>query len=158
SRADAALEPQRVVSPGGIEAWLIQDDSNPLLSLSFAFRGGAAEQPEGLEGVAALAASLLTEGAGDYDSEAFQDELADRSIELSFSASRDRFSGSLLTLTRQREDAFRLLRLAMNEPRFDPEAVERRRQQFQVVQARRLQDPSTIAQRTLFKLLFDDHP
>ena len=33
-----ALEPQRVVSPGGIEAWLIQDDSNPLLSLSFAFR------------------------------------------------------------------------------------------------------------------------
>ena len=99
-REAAALEPQRVVSPGGIEAWLIHDDSNPLLSLSFAFRGGAAEQPEGLEGMAALSMSLLTEGAGEYDSEAFQDELADRSIELSFSASQDRISGSLLALTR----------------------------------------------------------
>src|SRR5690625_2516476 len=153
-----ALEPQRVVSPGGIEAWLIQDDANPLLSLAFAFRGGAAEQPEGLEGVAALASALLTEGAGEYDSEAFQDELADRSIELSFSSSQDYISGSLLTLTRQQEEAFRLLRLAMLEPRFDPEAVERLRQQFQIVQARRLQDPATIAQRNLFELLFDDHP
>ena len=157
-RESAALEPQRVVSPGGIEAWLLQDDSNPLLSLSFAFRGGAAEQPEGLEGMAALSMSLLTEGAGDYDSEAFQDALADRSIELSFSASQDRLSGSLLTLTRNQEEAFRLLRLAMTEPRFDEEAVERLRQQFQVVQARRLQDPSTIAWRGLYSLLFGDHP
>ena len=153
-----ALEPQRVVSPGGIEAWLIQDDSNPLLSLSFAFRGGAAEQPEGLEGVAALSMSLLTEGAGEYDSEAFQDRLADNSIQLSFSASQDQLSGSLLTLTRNQEEAFDLLHLAMTEPRFDPEAVERLRQQFQVVQARRAQDPSTIAWRTLYGLLFDDHP
>ena len=153
-----ALEPQRVVSPGGIEAWLIQDDSNPLLSLSFAFRGGAAEQPEGLEGVAALSMSLLTEGAGEYDSEAFQDRLADNSIQLSFSASQDQLSGSLLTLTRNQEEAFDLLHLAMTEPRFDPEAVERLRQQFQVVQARRAQDPSTIAWRTLYGLLFGDHP
>ena len=153
-----ALEPQRVVSPGGIEAWLLQDDSNPLLSLSFAFRGGAAEQPEGLEGVAALSMALLTEGAGEYDSEAFQDKLADQSIELSFSASQDRLSGSLLTLTRNQEEAFRLLHLAMTEPRFDAGAVERLRQQFQVVQARRAQDPSTIAWRTLYGLLFGDHP
>lgn len=153
-----ALEPQRVVSPGGIEAWLIQDDSNPLLSLSFAFRGGAAEQPEGLEGVAALSMSLLTEGAGEYDSEAFQDRLADNSIQLSFSASQDQLSGSLLTLTRNQEEAFDLLHLAMTEPRFDPEAVERLRQQFQVVQARRAQDPSSIAWRTLYGLLFGDHP
>jgi zinc protease len=157
-RAAAALEPQRVVSPGGIEAWLIQDDSNPLLSLSFAFRGGAAEQPEGLEGVAALAMSLLTEGAGEYDSEAFQDALADHSIELSFSASQDRLSGALLTLTRHQDKAFSLLRQAMTEPRFDPDAVERLRQQFQVVQARRAQDPSTIAWRTLYSLLFGNHP
>ena len=157
-RAAAALEPQRVVSPGGIEAWLIQDDSNPLLSLSFAFRGGAAEQPEGLEGVAALAMSLLTEGAGEYDSEAFQDALADHSIELSLSASQDRLSGALLTLTRHQDKAFSLLRQAMTEPRFDPDAVERLRQQFQVVQARRAQDPSTIAWRTLYSLLFGNHP
>lgn len=158
ARAGQALEPERVVSPGGIEAWLIQDESNPLMALSFAFRGGAAEQPDGLEGVAALATSLLTEGAGDYDSEAFQEELADRSIELSFSASQDRLGGSLLTLTRQREEAFRLLRLAMTEPRFDPPAVERLRQQYQVVQARRAQDPNTMASRAFFRLLFDDHP
>lgn len=157
-QAAPSLEPQRVVSPGGIEAWLIPDESNPMLALEFAFRGGAAEEPDGLEGVAALALSLLTEGAGDYDSEAFQDALADRSIDLSFSADRDRLSGSLVTLTRQRDEAFRLLRLALTEPRFDSSAVERLRQQYQVVQARRAQDPDTIAWRSLYGLLFGDHP
>lgn len=157
-RPAAALEPQRVMSPGGIEAWLIEDESNPLLAVEFAFKGGAAEQPEGLEGVAALATSLLTQGAGDLESDAFQQELADRSIDLSFSASQDSLQGSLLTLTRQREEAFRLLRLAMTEPRFDTPAVERLRQQYQVVQARRAQDPGTIAARGLYGLLFGDHP
>jgi len=32
---------QRVVSPGGIEAWLVQDASVPLIALDFSFRGGA---------------------------------------------------------------------------------------------------------------------
>ena len=36
------MDIQRVISPGGIEAWLVQDKTVPVISFSFAFRGGAA--------------------------------------------------------------------------------------------------------------------
>ena len=40
--AAAATKIERIVSPGGIEAWLVQDSTVPLVSLQFAFFGGAA--------------------------------------------------------------------------------------------------------------------
>ncbi len=61
-----ALEVQRVVSPGGIEAWLVEDHSNPIISLDLAFIGGTALDPAGKEGLAYLVSRLLTEGAGDF--------------------------------------------------------------------------------------------
>ena len=61
----AAVEVQRVVSPGGIEAWLVEERTVPMLALRFAFRGGAALDPGGKEGLATLVSGLLNEGAGD---------------------------------------------------------------------------------------------
>ena len=153
-----AAEVKRVVSPGGIEAWLVEDDSNPLISVEIGFRGGAVLDPEGKEGTAAMTAALLDEGAGDLDSVTFQRELNDRSISLRFSAGHDRFGGSLRFLTRERERAFELLRLALNEPRFDEEAVERIRGQMQASARRRAQDPSSIAWDALGRLVQDEHP
>ncbi len=49
-----ALEVQRVVSPGGIEAWLIEDHTNPIIAMRFAFRGGANLDPAGKEGAGHL--------------------------------------------------------------------------------------------------------
>ena len=94
-----AVEVQRVISPGGIEAWLVEDHGNPIISLDLAFRGGAALDPEGKEGLANLVSGLLDEGAGALDSQAFQALLSDLSIQLSFDAGRDTFGGSLRTLT-----------------------------------------------------------
>ena len=44
----------QVVSPGGIKAWLIQDHSNPIISVHLAFRGGASLDPEGKAGLASM--------------------------------------------------------------------------------------------------------
>ncbi|MEX2630089.1 MAG: pitrilysin family protein [Tistlia sp.] len=153
-----AVEVERVVSPGGIEAWLVEDDSNPMLSLELAFRGGAAADPEGQEGLSRFAAYLLDEGAGEYDSEAFQQVLADLSVRLSFDSGRDAFRASLATLTRNRDEAFRLLRLALSEPRFDPEPVSRLRAQLATRLARQAEDPDSIASRQLWAAIFPDHP
>ena len=62
---------QRVVSPGGIEAWLVQEPAVPLIAVDFAFVGGSVQDPPGKGGTANLVASLLDEGAGDLDSKAF---------------------------------------------------------------------------------------
>src|SRR6185437_4030604 len=37
-----AVTIDRVVSPGGIEAWLVQDHTLPIVTLVLSFRGGAA--------------------------------------------------------------------------------------------------------------------
>ena len=152
-----AIEVQRVVSPGGIEAWLVEDHSNPIISLDMAFRGGAALDPAGKEGLANLVSGLIDEGAGDLDSQTFQGRLQDLSIGLSFSAGLDTFSGDLKTLTENRDTAFELLRLALNEARFDEEPIARIRSQILAGLARGSEDPDVIVRRTINKVLFPEH-
>ncbi len=153
-----AVEVQRVVSPGGIEAWLVEDHMLPIIALSFSLPGGAATDPAGKEGLANMVSGLLDEGAGDLDSQAFRRRLEDQSISLNFSASQDDFSGSLRTLTRNRDEAFDMFRLAMTEPRFDDEAVERIRAQILTGIASSKNDPRDIARRTFWTANFPDHP
>jgi len=157
--AVAEVTVQEVVSPGGITAWFVRDDTVPVLALEFTFRGsGSVLDAEDREGTAALAAYTLDEGAGPYDSQAFQQALADRSISLSFDANRDGFSGSFYALNRYRADAVDLLRLALTEPRFDAEPVERIRAQMLAGLRQEASDPQTIAARAMMETLFDGHP
>lgn len=149
---------QRVVSPGGIEAWLVHDTTLPLVAMEIAFLGGAAQDPAEKPGVATLTSSLLDEGAGDLDSRAFQDRLAEKAIELRFDASRDSVGGSLRTLSENVDDAFALMRLAVIAPRFDDEAVERIRQGQLAMLRRRLNDPSSLASLGWSARAFPNHP
>lgn len=153
-----AIEIEEVISPGGIKAWLVQDDTADLVSMSFSFRGGALMDPNGREGTANLLASTLDEGAGDLDSQAFRQRLEDQSITVSFSAGLETFAGSFTTLNRYRDDAVQLLQLALSSPRFDTDAVERIRGQILVSLNRKVSDPQTIAGKTLYATLFADHP
>lgn len=153
-----ALDIREVVSPGGIKAWLVEDHSNPILSLSFSFVGGESSDPVGKEGRARLVAGLLDEGAGELDSQAFQEALTEDSIRLRFNSRIDRFSGELVTLTETRDRAVELLRLALNEPRFDAEPVERIRAQVMASIRGDLQNPRSIASRAWWGTSFQDHP
>jgi zinc protease len=156
--AQAATQVEHVKTERGIEAYLMNEPSMPFLSLSFHFRGGSALDPEGKEGLSYMVSGLLDEGAGDLDSQAFRTELEDLAIRLSFDAGRDEFTGQLKTLTLHRDRAFELLRMALTEPRFDAEPVERIRQQIQADLRRRSEDPSYIASLTWFEQAFDGHP
>ncbi|WP_420345326.1 M16 family metallopeptidase [Pelagibius sp.] len=153
-----AVEVQRVVSPGGIEAWLVEDHSNPIIAVELVFRGGASLDPEDKPGLAHMVSGLIDEGAGPLDSQTFQGTLDDLSIGLRFNAGLDNFNGSLTTLTENRERAFELLRLAITAPRFDREPVERIRSQILARLSREAEDPDVIASRTLRQLMFQDHP
>ena len=62
---------QRVLSPKGIEAWLVEEDKVPLIAMSFAFVGGSSQDPADRPGVANMVSNLLDEGAGDLDSKAY---------------------------------------------------------------------------------------
>jgi zinc protease len=154
-----AAPPQRVVSQGGIEAWLIEDHANPMLSLQMAWRNsGSAFDPEGKDGLARLLAGTLDEGAGPYDSQEFQRRLEDLSIKLSFSAGSDMIQGGLTTLSRNKSQAFDMLRLSLAKPRFDEIAVQRVKGQMLAALAQQSEDPQNMASRAWFKAAFPTHP
>jgi len=153
-----AVEVQKVVSPGGIEAWLVEDHTVPLVALNFSFEGGSAQDPEGKEGVTRLLAAMLDEGAGDLDSEAFQGRLEELAVSIGFSTGKDRFYGSMRTLTPTLQDAAELLALAVNAPRFDEAPLERMKTQLVTRAKRNESSPDAIAGRALAKAMFGDHP
>jgi zinc protease len=154
----AAVEVERVVSPGGIEAWLVRDNSVPITAIEFSFRGGGGLDPAGKAGLADMTMSLLDEGAGDLDSQAFQGRAESLSIRLSFNAGLETVRGSLKTLNRNRAVAFELLGLALAAPRFDADAVQRIRQQISVSLRRRSSDPNSVASLTWRRAVFAGHP
>jgi zinc protease len=149
---------EEVVSASGVRAYLIREPRIPFLALSFHVRGGGALDPAGREGLAYMASGLLDEGAGPYDSQAFRAQLEDHAIRLQIEADRDGVQGDLRTLTAHREQAFELLRLALTEPRFDAEPVERVRSQILADLRRREADPDYLASRGWFAAAFPHHP
>ena len=149
---------ERVVSPLGIEAWLVHEHAVPLVALDFAFVGGANQDPAGKAGTATLVASLLDEGAGDIDSKTFHERLAAKAIELSYTADRDTIRGTLRTLTENSKDAFEYLRLSLTAPRFDTSDVEIIRAQVFSLLRRATTNPSDIASLHWWETAFAGHP
>jgi zinc protease len=156
--AQAASKIERVMSPGGIEIWMVRDATVPLVAIDFAFKGGSAQDPADKSGVANLAMGMLDEGAGNIESKAFHDRLERKAIEMQFQSTRDYVRGTLRTLKENKDEAFELLRLALNAPRFDAPDVERIRAQV-ISQLERLSTvPNDIASRTWWSTAFPDHP
>jgi zinc protease len=149
---------ERVVSLGGIEAWLVHEPAVPMIAVDFAFAGGAAQDPAGKVGTANFVASLLDEGAGDLDSKTFHARLERKAIELSFQADRDTLRGSLRTLTENRDEAFDYLRLALTAPRFEQADVEIIRAQILSVVRRATTSPNEVASLRWWQTAFADHP
>lgn len=153
-----STEIERVITPGGAEAWLVEETTVPVIAVELAFRGGTAQDEAGKPGVVNLMATLLDEGAGDMTAEAFQETLEEKAIELSFSANRDGVTASLRTLPEFLDDAFALMGAALGAPRFDEAAVERMRGQLSAQIRRNALDPDDLAGRTFFAEAFAGHP
>ena len=153
-----AARVQKVRSPGGVEAWLVEDYAIPLLAVNFGWKGGAAQDPLGKPGLATLLAGVLDEGAGDLDSGAFHQALDDKAIELSFSADRDALQGRMKTLSRHSARAFELLALAVTNARLDPDAIDRVRGQLAASLRNEVNDPDHAAARLFRQHSYPEHP
>jgi zinc protease len=154
----AATKIERVVSPGGIEAWLVREPSLPLLAINFAFVGGASQDPAAKPGVGHMTASLLDDGAGELDAKAFHERIEQNAVELRFRVTADYFSGSIRLLRERQDQSIELLRLSLNQPRFDADAVERVRAQILAGLRRASTNPNRVASRTWWHNAFPGHP
>jgi zinc protease len=149
---------EEVTSVSGIRAWLVEDHHLPLIALQFAFKGGVEQDPVAKQGLATLTMSLLTQGAGDYDSAAFQQQLADHSVMMNFEAARDTLGGSMKILREERAAGFDLLHLALAKPRFDASDIARARARQLTEMRFGLGDPEWQARYALLNHIFAGHP
>ena len=154
----AAAKIQHLVSPGGIEAWFVQDATVPLIAMEYSFAGGATQDPADKPGVGNMVADLIDEGSGDLDSNTFHEHLDRRAIELSFTSTRDSFRGSLRMLKDNRDEAFDLARMALTSPHFESTDVERIRTQILSGLRRDTSSPNALASRKFLEMEFGDHP
>jgi zinc protease len=154
----SAAKVERIVSPGGIAAWMVYEPTVPLIALDFAFNGGSAQDPPDRAGLATMAMALLDEGAGDIDSKTFHERVEAKAIELNFGATRDYVSGSMRTLTENRDEAAGLLKVALTAPRFESEDVERIREQMMSELRRATTSPTDLASERWWATAFPGHP
>lgn len=156
---DGVLDIKEIRSSGGIKAWLVEDRSVPVISITFAFKDvGTALDPANKQGLVQLVSNTMDEGAGELDSQAFQKELRNNSIRLSFSASRDSFGGRLETLAKNKDKAFKLLKLALTEPRFDKDPLERMKNANIARLRNSMSKPEWRALRLAYHRAFEGHP
>jgi zinc protease len=156
--SQAATKIQHLVSPGGIEAWFVQDATVPLIAMEYAFGGGATQDPADKPGVGNMVADLIDEGSGNLDSRTFHERLDRRAIELSFNSTRDYFRGSLRMLKDNKDEAFDLLRMALTSPHFETADVERIRSQIMSGLRRDTSSPTALAGRKFLEIAYGDHP
>lgn len=154
----AAMTIEKITSPAGIQAWLVREQTVPLVTLNYAFNGGSSQDDANKAGAANLAAGLLDEGAGELDGKAFHERLENHAIELGFRVGRDQFHGSLRALNEHREEAFDLLRLALTVPRFEAADIERVRGQEMSSLRRNTTNPNNLASTRWWATAFPGHP
>ncbi len=156
--AAAEVKINKVVSPGGITAWLVEDHSIPFTALELRLRGGTSLDAPGKRGAIYLMTALLEEGAGDLDSRAYARELESLAASFSYDAGDDSVSISARFLTENRDQALALLRDTIHKPRFDRAAIERVRAQIVSGLKSDAKDPDWIARSTFSRMTFGDHP
>ena len=150
---------QEIKSGRGVKAYLLEDKTNPIISVSFLFEnGGWAHDRADSQGAAKMAAAMMGEGAGKYNSQAWKEALESKAIGISFSAGKDDFSGSLLTTTENAPQAFEMLRLALTAPRFDQADIDRVRALMLEVLRRQKEHPADELGLMFEEELFRGHP
>jgi zinc protease len=156
--ASAEVRIQEVTSPGGFTAWLVEEHSLPFTALEIRFRGGGTLDTPGKRGALNLMTGLIEEGAGGMDARGFAEAREALAASFDFDLDDDTLSVSARFLTENRDAAVALLHLALTEPRFDTDAVERVRGQVISHLRNRDTDPDDLASTAFDRLAFGEHP
>jgi zinc protease len=156
ARAEIAIVP--VTSPGGLHAWLYEDHGIPMIAVEAAFLGGPSLESDGDAGVTVMMSGLLGRGAGDLDAMAFNAARETLGAHVGLSIGDDVLGASATMLSETRDATVELLRLALTEPRYDADEVERSRAASLAAIRAIETDPPSLAYRAFFAEAFPGHP
>ena len=158
AKVDRILDIQELRSDKDVPIWLVEDHNLPIIKVHLFFQDmGASSDPADKQGLSRIFSAMMTEGAGDMDSKAFKSLLENNSITLRFGSDRDVLSGGVKVLRRNMDEAFSLLKLVLEKPRYDQAALERLTSSAMVQVKSSLTNPSWIAARVMNDRAFSGH-
>ena len=149
---------EQLTTPRGVSLWLMESHDLPMVNVDVSLRAGSMFEPGDKRGLAQLTARLLDEGAGDYASKAFKDEVEGIGARLNVDADVQDITLRMVMLSEHKARAFHLLGMAVGSPRFDGEAIGRVRDGMLADIRQGDEDPATVAWRLFRPAVFGDHP
>ena len=150
---------QRFTLANGVKLILIPRHEVPLIAFEALVRGGARLDPDGREGVASLAAELLTHGAGGRDAYAFADAVEGAGGSFDADAHSEAVIVHGQFLARDRELLLQLLADALQRPQFELAELEKlRARRIEFIKAAKDSAPQSLIGSYGRALLFAGHP
>ena len=142
-----------------LSAYLLEEHSNPIVSLSFEFRNaGRAHEAENQQGLTNVLADMMLNGTASYPPQRFKDLCEEYGIRIGFSASKDSFTGSLVFPKKNLDMAVKLFSESLLKPRFDETYFELTKQQLIVALQMAQERPESIVNNKLAEFIYGGHP
>ena len=149
---------QKEMLPSGLRVWTVEHRAVPLISLLVLVRRGAAADPAGREGLAAIVGDLLDEGFGELDAMALHESLGRIGAQLDTEVGSDATLVGLTVLSRFADRGVGLVAGMVRDPRLDERDFDRVRdlRLNRLVQIRDM--PPALADRAFTELIYAGHP
>jgi zinc protease len=144
--------------PSGLRVWTVRHPSIPVVTLMLLIRRGAADDPSGKDGLAAITLDMLDEGSGGRSAIQMHEALARLGAQLDSDVGSDATLLTVTSLGRFAEPMLTLLADIAARPSLT-EADFVRVRQLRLHRLTQLRDmPGAVADRAFVRLLYGSHP
>ena len=142
----------------GLTVLVVPSTRLPLVDFRLVARVGSVDDPAGKEGLAALTAELLTQGAAGRSATQIAGDIAFVGGTLAAGAGREQITVSCEVLRKDFDTGLALFRDVIASPSFPAEEFQRQRDEALGQIAAQRNDPSTVADLALGPFLLGDSP
>jgi len=142
----------------GMQVVLVSQNEQPALSVRMIIRAGAAHDPKDKYGLAMMTATLLDQGAGSRTAEQIAEEIDFIGGVLGTGAGTDLSYINAVVMKDSYHTALDLMSDVVMRPMFAPEEIERQRQQALSALKVAAEDPESVADRVIGRLIYGFHP
>lgn len=155
----AAPKIQHWETSNGARVYFFPATALPMMDLRVVFDAGAARDGE-KHGLALLTNGLLSEGAGEWNTDQIAERFDGVGAAFSNSSHRDMSVVSLRSLTKKNllDTALETFKTVLTQPTFPQDAFERERKRLLIGLERQKQSPDAISDKAFYQSLYGDHP
>jgi zinc protease len=156
---DVKFPPYHVQTlPNGLQVVAVLHHEQPVISMRMIVRAGGALDPRGKNGLAELAASVITQGAAGRSANELQEAVDFMGAILGAGAGTDLSSIYTIVMKDGFEAGMRILSDVARRPTFAAEEIERQRQQMMSGLQVSFESPEFIADSVFRRLVYGFHP